>query len=55
MVAAGRKVWKRFEHAAPNAMWQMDFKGDVPFALDLAVPADRYRPSPSLQARGQAL
>ncbi len=31
MVAAGRKVWKRFEYAEPNAMWQMDFKGDVPF------------------------
>src|SRR5690349_6101967 len=31
MMAAGRKVWKRFEHAEPNAMWQLDFKGDVPF------------------------
>lgn len=31
MTAAGRKVWKRFEHAEPNAMWQLDFKGDVPF------------------------
>lgn len=31
MTAAGHKVWKRFEHAEPNAMWQLDFKGDVPF------------------------
>jgi transposase InsO family protein len=29
MVAAGQKVWKRFEHAAPNVLWQMDFKGHV--------------------------
>ena len=31
MVAAGQKAWKRFEHAKPNALWQMDFKGDVAF------------------------
>ena len=31
MVAPGRKAWKRFEHAEPNALWQMDFKGDVAF------------------------
>ena len=29
MVAPGPKVWKRFEHAEPNVLWQMDFKGDV--------------------------
>jgi hypothetical protein len=29
MVAAGQKAWKRFEHATPNALWQMDFKGPV--------------------------
>jgi transposase InsO family protein len=29
MVAAGQRVWKRFEHAEPNALWQMDFKGHV--------------------------
>jgi len=29
MVAPGQKAWKRFEHAEPNALWQMDFKGDV--------------------------
>src|ERR671913_723662 len=31
MVAAGQKAWKRFEHAEPNALWQMDFKGHVAF------------------------
>ena len=31
MVAPGRKTWKRFEHGASNALWQMDFKGDVAF------------------------
>lgn len=31
LVAPGQKVWKRFEHAEPNALWQMDFKGDVAF------------------------
>lgn len=24
------KKWKRFEHEAPNRLWQMDFKGDFP-------------------------
>lgn len=31
MVAPGQKAWKRFEHAEPNVLWQMDFKGDVVF------------------------
>ena len=31
MVAPGQKAWTRFEHAAPNALWQMDFKGPVAF------------------------
>jgi transposase InsO family protein len=31
MVAPGQKAWKRFEHAEPNALWQMDFKGDIAF------------------------
>ena len=22
--------WQRFEHAAPNSLWRMDFKGDFP-------------------------
>jgi transposase InsO family protein len=54
MVAAGRKVWKRFEHAAPNAMWQMDFKGDVPFGggrlHPLTVVDDHSRYAVILQA-----
>lgn len=25
----GRRDWTRFEHAAPNDLWQMDFKGHV--------------------------
>lgn len=25
----GRKDWQRFEHPAPNSLWQMDFKGPV--------------------------
>jgi transposase InsO family protein len=29
MVAPGQKIWKRFERAEPNALWQMDFKGHV--------------------------
>lgn len=29
MTAPGQKAWKRFEHAEPNVLWQMDFKGDV--------------------------
>lgn len=31
MDSAGRRDWQRFEHDAPNALWQMDFKGH--FAL----------------------
>lgn len=31
MVAPGQKAWKRFEHAEPNVLWQMDFKGHVAF------------------------
>lgn len=31
MTSAGQKPWKRFEHATPNALWQMDFKGEVSF------------------------
>jgi transposase InsO family protein len=25
-----RQHWQRFEHAHPNSLWQMDFKGDFP-------------------------
>lgn len=28
--SAKRVAWHRFEHAAPNILWQMDFKGDFP-------------------------
>ena len=28
----GRPAWIRFEHAAPNDLWQMDFKGHVGLA-----------------------
>jgi transposase InsO family protein len=29
-VAPGQHAWQRFEHIAPNALWQMDFKGHFP-------------------------
>lgn len=29
-MAAGQRPWQRFEHAEPNALWQMDFKGHFP-------------------------
>jgi len=32
--SAKHQPWQRFEHALPNALWQMDFKGH--FALDAA-------------------
>jgi transposase InsO family protein len=54
MTAAGRKIWKRFEHAEPNALWQMDFKGDVPFGggqlHPLTVVDDHSRYAVVLQA-----
>jgi transposase InsO family protein len=28
--SAKHKAWERFEHEAPNRLWQMDFKGDFP-------------------------
>jgi transposase InsO family protein len=28
-VAGGPKPWQRFEHASPNDLWQMDFKGTI--------------------------
>lgn len=28
--APGQRAWQRFEHEAPNALWQMDFKGYFP-------------------------
>ena len=29
-VAPGQRAWQRFEHIAPNVLWQMDFKGYFP-------------------------
>jgi transposase InsO family protein len=54
MVAPGQKAWKRFEHAEPNALWQMDFKGDVAFGKGrlhpLTVVDDHSRYAVVLQA-----
>ena len=54
MVAPGQKAWKRFEHAEPNALWQMDFKGDVAFGRGrlhpLTVIDDHSRYAVVLQA-----
>jgi len=36
--AAKHRPWQRFEHAAPNALWQVDFKGPVPLAAGHAHP-----------------
>ena len=30
--SAASKAWERFEHAQPNDLWQIDFKGHVAFA-----------------------
>ena len=32
------KPWQRFEHEAPNALWQMDFKGHFPMAQGRCHP-----------------
>ena len=46
--------WKRFEHEAPNALWQIDFKGDFATASarchPLTVLDDHSRYSLALQA-----
>lgn len=56
MVAPGQKVWKRFEHAKPNALWQIDFKGHVALAQGrlhpLTVIDDHSRYAVVLQAAG---
>lgn len=31
-------AWHRFEHDSPNALWQMDFKGDFPLARGRCFP-----------------
>jgi transposase InsO family protein len=38
MQAAGQQAWRRFEHASPNALWQMDFKGPVAFGRGALHP-----------------
>lgn len=54
MVAPGQKPWKRFEHAAPNALWQRDFKGNVALTHGrlhpLTVIDDHSRYAVALQA-----
>jgi len=36
--SAGGRAWQRFEHEAPNILWQMDFKGHF------ALPSGRCHP-----------
>jgi transposase InsO family protein len=54
LVAPGQKAWKRFEHAEPNVLWQMDFKGEVAMARGelhpLTIIDDHSRFSVGLQA-----
>jgi transposase InsO family protein len=57
MVAPGQKAWKRFEHDAPNALWQMDFKGPVDMRTGrlhpLTVVDDHSRYAVVLHAAGK--
>ena len=53
--SAKRQAWQRFEHDAPNCLWQMDFKGDFPVeaggrCYPLTVLDDHSRFSLCLQA-----
>jgi transposase InsO family protein len=54
LVGPGKKTWKRFEHAEPNGLWQMDFKGHVEMAQSrlhpLTVVDDHSRYSVALHA-----
>ena len=54
LVAPGQKAWKRFEHAEPNVLWQMDFKGEVAMGRGqlhpLTIVDDHSRFSVGLQA-----
>jgi len=36
--AAAHRAWHRFEHAHPNDLWQMDFKGDFQTAAGRCYP-----------------
>ena len=54
-LGGGAKPFMRFEHAAPNDLWQMDFKGHVPLQCSgrlhpLTVLDDHSRFSVALQA-----
>jgi transposase-like protein len=40
-LSAQHRPMQRFEHPTPNALWQMDFKGDWPLA-DAAIPSPRW-------------
>jgi len=51
------KAWKRFEHEAPNRLWQMDFKGHFPMenggrCYPLTILDDHSRFSTCLKACG---
>lgn len=56
MVAPGQKIWKRFEHAQPNVLWQMDFKGHVALGRGrlhpLTIVDDHSRYAVVLRAAG---
>jgi transposase InsO family protein len=56
LVGPGQKVWKRFEHAEPNILWQMDFKGHVALGRGrlhpLTVVDDHSRYAVVLHASG---
>lgn len=38
VAALSHRPWQRFEHAAPNDLWQMDFKGHVALAQGRCHP-----------------
>lgn len=40
----GHEPFIRFEHPAPNDLWQMDFKGHVPFGSGAAAGTGRLHP-----------
>lgn len=50
----GQRPWQRFEHRAPNRLWQMDFKGAVPTCVQplhpLTILDDHSRFNLCLQA-----
>lgn len=54
--SAKHRAWQRFEHEAPNELWQMDFKGHFPMSSSrchaLTVLDDHSRFAVGLQACG---